>query len=145
MFLKKSFLIILSSLMIFTLACQPKQDSKMLVESLQPSNSDEIEIFQIIDNIKTFISSSEWDKWLEMYSDDAVLTAGNKNVSKSEMRSIVEGISYKITSMEIINKDIGPNSASVSVKMTANDKFEFETYKFEKRSGRWLIIAENNP
>ena len=142
---KKILVVFLSIFVISLVGCQSEKSPKLIVGSLQPTNPDEASIYQILDNIKSYISSSQWDKWLAMYSDDAVLTAGDKNVSKSEMREMVEGITYVISSMEIVRKDIGESSASVSVQMKANDKMQKETYTFEKRDGQWLIVAETNP
>ena len=61
------------------------------------------------------------------------------------MRSIVDGITYKITEMEILKKNIGNEQAFVSVRMIGNGKKHFETYKLKKFDGKWLITEETNP
>ena len=117
----------------------------MMIGQIQATSSDEEAIYGILVNLIDYINSSQWEKWLSLYSADAVLTTGQKQVDKVEMRRIVDGISYKITEMEILKKNIGAKQASVSVRMVGNGKKHLETYKFKKFSGKWLIVEETNP
>jgi hypothetical protein len=131
----------------FLVACStgPQSKSGMMVGQIKATNPDEETIYGILANLKDYISSSQWDKWLSLYADDAILTTGQKQVNKMEMRSIVDGITYKITEMEILKKNIGQEQAFVSVRMIGNGKKHFETYKFKKFDGKWLITEETNP
>jgi ketosteroid isomerase-like protein len=115
------------------------------VENLQPANNDEAEIFLIVQNLQQYISTSQWDKWLAMYSDDAILTSGKKNVTKEEMRKMIDGFSYKITKMEVTKKQINAEDAFVSVSMIGNGKHQLETYHFKKINNSWRIVKETNP
>ena len=117
----------------------------MMVGQIKATNPDEKAIYGILENLKDYISSSQWEKWLSLYSADAILTVDQKQVDKVEMRSIVNGITYKITEMEILKKKIGVEKASVSVRMIGNGKKHLETYKLKKFDGKWLIIEETNP
>ena len=108
-------------------------------------NADEKAIYSILGTLQESISASEWDKWLALYSDDAVLTSGNKKLNKQQMRTEVKGISYKITNMAVLDKNIEEDQASVSVSMDGNGKKHYETYKLRKMDGEWLIVAETNP
>jgi hypothetical protein len=117
----------------------------MMVDQITATSPDEEAIYGILKNIKDYISSSQWEKWLSLYSADAILTSGQKQVDKVEMRSIVEGLTYKITEMEILKKNIGSERAFVSVRMIGNGKKHFETYTFKKFGGKWLITEETNP
>ena len=144
--LKKSYifaLVILSAFLI--VSCNSTKSSKMLVENLQPTNNDESQIYQMVQNIQKYISTSQWDEWLAMYSDDAILTSGKTNVTKEEMRKSAEGISYKITQMEVIKKEINAENAFVSVSMIGNGKPQLETYYFKKINNSWFIVKETNP
>ena len=116
-----------------------------MVGQIKATNPDEEAIYGILANLKDYISSSQWDKWLSLYADDAILTVDQKQVNKMEMRSIVDGVTYKITEMEILKKNIGNEQAFVSVRMIGNGKNHFETYKLKKFDGKWLITEKNNP
>ncbi len=131
----------------FLVACSTGSQSKnaMMVGQIKATNPDEEAIYGILANLKDYISSSQWDKWLSLYADDAILTVDQKQVNKMEMRSIVEGVTYKITEMEILKKNIGDEQAFVSVRMIGNRKKQFETYKLKKFDGKWLITEETNP
>ena len=117
----------------------------MMVGQIQATSPDEKAIYRILENLKDYLSSSQWEKWLSLYSADAILTVDQKQVDKVEMRSIVNGTTYKITEIEILKKKIGVEKASVSVRMISNGKKHFETYKLKKFDGKWLIIEETNP
>ncbi|MEX1349767.1 MAG: hypothetical protein AB1Z31_18785 [Desulfobacterales bacterium] len=140
---------ILICFLIFTflVACSTGSQSKnsMIVDQIKATNPDEEAIYGILANLKDYISSNQWDNWLSLYADDAILTTGQKQVNKKEMRSIVDGITYKITEMEILKKNIGNEQAFVSVRMIGNGKKHFETYKLKKSDGKWLITEETNP
>ena len=131
----------------FLVACKAGSQSTnaMVVGQIKATSPDEEAIYGILVNLKDYISSSQWEKWLSLYSADAILTTDQKQVDKVEMRSIVEGITYKITEMEILKKNIGSERAFVSVRMIGNGKKHFETYRFKKFNGKWLIIEETNP
>ena len=131
----------------FLVACKAGSQSTkaMMVDQIKATSPDEEAIYSILENIKDYISSSQWEKWLSLYSADAILTSGQKQVDKVEMRSIVDGITYKITEMEILKKNIGREQAFVSVRMIGNGKEHFETYTFKKFNGKWLIVEETNP
>ena len=131
----------------FLVACTAGSQSTkaMMVDQIKATNPDEEAIYSILENIKDYISSSQWEKWLSLYSADAILTSGQKQVDKVEMRSIVDGLTYKITEMEILKKNIGREQAFVSVRMIGNGKEHFETYTFKKFNGKWLIVEETNP
>ncbi len=131
----------------FLVACNTgsKSTKAMRVDQIKAASPDEEAIYGILVNIKDYISSSQWEKWLSLYSADAILTADQKQVDKVEMRGIVDGITYKITEMEILKQNIGGEQASVSVRMIANGKKHFETYRFKKFDGKWLIVEETNP
>lgn len=145
-FLKKSYIFTTVIIFAFLLSsCNSTKSSKTLVENLQPTNSDEAEVYKIVQNIQTYISTSQWDEWLAMYSDDAILTSGKNNVTKEEMRKLIDGVSYKITKMEVTKKQINTEDAFVSVSMIGNDKPQLETYHFKKINNSWLIVKETNP
>ena len=131
----------------FLVACNTgsKATKAMMVDQIKATSPDEEAIYGILVNIKDYISSGHWEKWLSLYSADAILTADNKQVDKVEMRSIVDGITYKITEMEILKQNISGEQASVSVRMIGNGKKHFETYRFKKFDGKWLIVEETNP
>lgn len=137
--------VILLSIVLSLVACNAAKNDKSLVDNIKPASQDEYEIIQMVENIKVYISSSQWDKWLDMYTDDAVLTTREGNVTKEEMRRSVEGISYKITDMHILKKEINSEDASVSVQFKGNGKAQKETYYFKKIDGAWFIVAESNP
>lgn len=138
-----SVLIVLAVLLITS--CNSSKSSHVLVGNLSPANNDEAEIFLMVQNVQDYISASQWDEWLSMYSDDAVLTSGKGEVTKDEMRKNVEGASYKITDMRLVDKQINTADAFVSVSMMGNGKKQLETYHFRKIDGRWLIVKETNP
>ena len=131
----------------FLVACKAGSQSTkaMMVDQIKATSPDEEAIYSILENIKDYISSSQWEKWLSLYSADAILTSGHKQADKVEMRSIVDGLTYKITEMEILKKNIGREQAFVSVRMIGNGKKHFETYTFKKFNGKWLIVEETNP
>jgi len=139
--------IIFGLILGFLVACKTgmQPSNAMMVGNIKATNPDEEAIFGILANLKDYISSSQWDNWLSLYTDDAILTRGDKQVNKTEMRSFIEGKTYKITEMEILKKNIDNNQASVSVRMIGNGKKHFETYKFKKSEGKWLITEEINP
>ncbi|PKN41687.1 MAG: hypothetical protein CVU60_09875 [Deltaproteobacteria bacterium HGW-Deltaproteobacteria-18] len=144
--LKNSYFCALVILFTFLIvSCNSTKSSKTLVENLQPANNDEAEIFLIVQNLQQYISTSQWDKWLAMYSDDAILTSGKKNVTKEEMRKMIDGFSYKITKMEVTKKQINAEDAFVSVSMIGNGKHQLETYHFKKINNSWRIVKETNP
>ena len=80
----------------FLVACTAGSQSTkaMMVDQIKATNPDEEAIYSILENIKDYISSSQWEKWLSLYSADAILTSGQEQVDKVEMRSIVDGITY---------------------------------------------------
>ncbi len=108
-------------------------------------NADEKAIYEVLGALQNNISTSQWNKWLQLYSEDAVLTSGKKQLNKKEMRSEVEGISYKITNMMVLDTTIEKDHASVSVSMLGNGKKHLETYKLKKVDNHWLIYMETNP
>ena len=61
------------------------------------------------------------------------------------MREMVEGVSYKITYMVVLDKNISGDQASISVSFNGNGKKQYETYLLTKKSGQWLIYQEKNP
>ena len=122
-----------------------KSTNAMMVGQINATTPDEEAIYGILENLIDYISSSQWEKWLSLYSADAILTAGQKQVDKVEMRGIVDGLTYKITEMEILKKNIGKEQAFVSVRMIGNGKKHLETYNFKKFNGKWLIVKETNP
>ena len=131
----------------FLVSCKTGTQStnSMIVGQIQATNPDEEAIYGILVNLKDYISASQWDKWLSLYSDDAILTTGSNKVSKIEMRNFIEGKTYKISKMEILEKNIAEGQASVSVRMIGNGKRHYETYKFKKFDAKWLITEETNP
>ena len=130
-------------------ACQAEKQKGTTLDQLAPANADEAEIYAIVGEIQDRISAGKWDQWLELYTDDAVLTSGwasgNKEISKQQMRDLVEGISYKITNMVVLDKSISGDQASISVSFVGNGKKQYETYLLTKKSGQWLIYKEKNP
>ncbi len=126
-------------------ACQAEKQKGTTLDQLAPANDDEAEIYAVLSTLQSTISASQWDKWLKLYTEDAVLTAGKKQLNKQQMRAEVEGISYKITDMVVLNKDISGNQASISVNFSGNGKKQYETYILTKKSGEWLIYKEKNP
>lgn len=126
-------------------ACQSTKSQGTALNQLKPASSDEQAIYKSLSDLKDNISNSKWDQWLALYTDDAVLTKGGSKVSKEEMRKAVEGISYEITSMKVLSKEIGVDQAKISVQFLGNGKKQFETYHFKKINNRWLIIMETNP
>ncbi|SHO49045.1 nuclear transport factor 2 family protein [Desulfopila aestuarii] len=126
-------------------ACQSTKNPGMMIGNIQGNTSDETEVYAIVAKVQEYISASEWDKWLALYSDDAILTKGDEKVSKSEMRKSVEGIKYKITDMEVLQKTIGVDEAVVSTRFLGNGKEQLESYKLKKIDGIWLIVEETNP
>lgn len=140
-------ILICSLIFTFLVACSTGSQSKnaLMVDKIKATNPDEEAIYGILANLKDYISSSQWDDWLSLYADDAILTTGQRQVNKKEMRSMVNGVTYKITEMEILKKNIGDEQAFVSVRMIGNRKKQFETYKLKKFDGKWLITEETNP
>lgn len=137
---------LMSLLLVGLLAsCQSTKEPGKMVGQLKPMNSDEAAIYATLEGVKNHISAGQWDEWLALYSDDAVLTNGKSNVTKAEMRDAVQGINYQITEMEILDQTINTDDASVSVAMIGNGKKHKETYKFKKMDGKWLIVEETNP
>ena len=126
-------------------ACQSGKQEGISVTQLQPVDSDEAQIYAALQNIQNYISAGEWDKWLALYSDDAILTKGSAQVSKEEMRAAVDGITYVITSMTVLEKNIGASEAIVRTSMVGNGKKQLESYRFNKIDGKWLIMEETNP
>lgn len=126
-------------------ACQAEKQKGTTLDQLSPAKGDEAEIYAIVAALQDSISASQWDKWLALYTDDAVLTSGKKEISKQQMRDIVEGISYKITNLVVLNKDISGNQASISVRFDGNGKEQYETYLLTKKNNKWLIYREKNP
>jgi hypothetical protein len=125
-----------------------RQTNSMMVGTIKGTTPDEAAIYRILDDLKNHISNGEWDEWLALYSDDAILTDGlkhTKQVSKEEMRILIEPITFVIDEMEVLDQTIGPKEASVSVRMTAHGIEHFETYKLKKFNGKWLIVEEINP
>ena len=143
-----SFCMVLLTLCLLV-ACQAEKQKGTTLDQLAPANADETEIYEIVGKLQDRISASEWDKWLELYADDAVLTSGsgtgNKEISKQQMREMVEGVSYKITYMVVLDKNISGDQASISVSFNGNGKKQYETYLLTKKSGQWLIYQEKNP
>ena len=125
--------------------CQATKDPGMMIGTIQGKTDDETAIYNSLAQLQQYISASEWEKWLALYSDDAVFTLGDKKVSKEDMRKATEGIKYTITDMEVLQKVIGKDDAFVSTKWLGNGKEEFESYKFKKIDGTWLIVEEMNP
>jgi hypothetical protein len=117
----------------------------MMIGQIEAANPEEAAIYGILNQLKTTISQGQWEDWLALYSDDAVLTLGDKKVDKAEMLAAVQGVTYKITEMEVLDKEVGEKDASVSVRFVGNDKKNLETYKFKKQSGVWKIVEERNP
>jgi hypothetical protein len=98
-------ILICSLIFTFLVACSTtgsQSKNAMMVDQIKATNPDEEAIYGILTNLKDYISSSQWDKWLSLYADDAILTTGQTQVNKKEARSIVDGITYKITEMEIL-------------------------------------------
>jgi ketosteroid isomerase-like protein len=130
-------------------ACQAEKQKGTTLDQLAPANADEAEIYAIVGKLQDRISAGEWDQWLELYTDDAVLTSGsgsgNKEISKQQMRDMVEGVSFKITNMVVLDKSISGDQASISVSFDGNGKKQYETYLLTKKSGQWLIYREKNP
>lgn len=145
--LKKSPLSLIIVLLLVGLlsSCQSTKQAGTMVGDMKAKNSDEAEVYATISKVQEYISSSQWDKWLALYSDDAVLTERDRKVSKEEMRDVVDGISYKITEMEILQNVVGKDAAFVSVRMVGNGKEQLESYKLAKFDGQWLITEEMNP
>jgi hypothetical protein len=116
----------------------------MMVGDIKGTTPDEEAIYRILENIKKYISNGEWDNWLALYSENAVLTdrIGYLKVNKMEMRMLVTPLTIVIDDMEILDKSIGPAEASVSVRMIAHGREHFETYKLKKLNGKWLIVEE---
>jgi ketosteroid isomerase-like protein len=133
--------------LVFMVSCKTTSQStnSMIVGQIQGTNPDEEAIFAILEDLKNYITTKQWDKWLSLYSDDAILTTSYDKLSKTEMRSFIEGKTYRITEMEILKKDIAENQASVSVRMIGNGKKHYETYKLRKFDDKWLIVEETNP
>ena len=125
--------------------CQATKDPGMMIGTIQGKTDDETAIYTTLGQVQQYISAGAWDKWLALYSDDAVLTLGDKKVSKEEMRKAVDGLKYTITDMEVLQKVIGKDDAFVSTKMLGNGKEHLESYKFKKIDGTWLIVEEMNP
>ena len=134
-------------ILITMVSCKTTSHStnSMIVGQIQATNPDEEAIYGVLVNLKDYISASQWDKWLSLYSDDAILTTSNDKLSKTEMRSFIEGQTYRISKMEILKKSIAENQASVSVRMIGNGKKHYETYKLRKFDDKWLIVEETNP
>jgi len=129
-------------------ACQAEKQKGATLDQLTPANPDEAEIYAMITKLQDSITASEWDQWLDLYTDDAVLTSGgssNEEISKQQMRDLTEGISYKITNMVVLDKRISGDQASISVSFDGNGKKQYETYLLTKKSGQWLIYKEKNP
>ncbi len=130
-------------------ACQAEKQKGTTLDQVAPANDDEAAIYAIVGELQDSISAGDWDQWLALYTDEAVLTSGsgsgNKEISKQEMREMVEGVSYKITNMMIIDKTISGDQASISVSFDGNGKKQNETYLLTKKSGQWLIYKETNP
>lgn len=125
--------------------CQAEKQKGTTLDQLAPANADEAEIYAIVGKLQDRISASEWDLWLELYTDDAVLSFGKEDVTKQQMRDNVQGITYKIKDMVVLNTDISGGQASVSVSFDGNGKKQYETYQLTKKSGQWLIYKETNP
>jgi len=126
-------------------ACQSTKNPGMMIGSIQGKTGDETEVYATVAGVQEYVSASEWDKWLALYADDAVLTRGSDKVSKSEMRKFIEGKQYKISDMEVLQKVIGADDAFVSTRFIGNGKEELESYKLKKIDGKWLIVEETNP
>ena len=126
-------------------SCQSTKTTGTALSQLQPANADEQAIYQSITDLRDNITNSKWDQWLALYTDDAILTEGKRKVGKDEIRKVVEGASYKITDMEVLSQEIGPDQAKVSVQFMGNGKKNFETYHYRKVDGKWLIYMETNP
>lgn len=139
------YIVVIALALELLVACQSTKDPGKMVGQLKPMNADEAAIYTSLEGVKNHISASQWDDWLALYSDDAVLTNGKDQVNKKEMRKAVDGINYKISEMEILDQTIEADSASVSVRMIGNGKKHLETYKFKKMDGKWLIVEETNP
>ena len=142
------FFIVLLTLSLIV-ACQAEKQKGTTLDQVAPANDDEAAIYAIVGKLQDSISAGEWDQWLALYTDDAVLTtgsgSGNKEISKQEMREMVEGVSYKITNMVILDKTISGDQASISVSFDGNGKKQNETYLLTKKSDQWLIYKETNP
>ena len=126
-------------------SCQSTKSTGTALSQLQPANPDEQAFYLSLTDLRDNISNSEWDQWLALYTDDAILTEGKRKVGKDEMRKVVEGISYKITDMEVLSQEISPDQAKVSVQFMGNGKKQFETYHYRKVDNKWLIYMETNP
>lgn len=89
-----NFLVVMLAVVLFA-ACQAEKQKGTTLDQLAPANADEAEIYAIVGKIQDRISAGEWDQWLDLYADDAVLTSGsgNKEVSKQQMRDMTEGVS----------------------------------------------------
>ena len=108
-------------------------------------NPDEAAITEIVGKIQSTISSSDWDAWVALYTDDAVFTAGKNEVTKAEIRKMIDGADYKITKQKILKMKIDGDKASVSTSFLGNGKENKETYLLRKEDGKWLIYKEQNP
>ena len=137
--------IVMMTITIFVTSCQSTKNPGTALDQIKPASSDEQAIFESVTALQNHISNSEWDEWLALYADDAVLTNGRDKVSKREMRNVVEGISYKITELKVLNKEIGADQAKVSVQFLGNGKKQLETYHYKKINNEWLIFMETNP
>lgn len=141
-------LLVIFAVVLIT-ACQAEKQKGTALDQLAPSNDDEAAIYAIVEKLQESISAGEWDQWLALYTDNAILTtgsgSGNKEVSKQEMREKVEGVSYEITNLVVLDKTISGNKASISVNFDGNGKKQNETYLLTKKSGQWLIYKEKNP
>lgn len=144
-FIPKALILICVCICFALNGCYNAKRNGIMIGQAQGSSAGEKEIYAMLNNIKFYISAGMWDKWLAMYSDDAVLTYAGENINKDEMRKRVEGLVYFISKIEVLKQNVGEENAEVSVKMTGNGKPHLETYHFQKLDGRWLIVREANP
>lgn len=126
--------------------CQATKQPGTFIGDMQGKNDNETAVFSVLSQLQEYVSASEWDKWLALYSDDAILTLGEKKVSKEEMREAAQGIKkYTITNMAVLQKVVGSDDAFVSTRFLGNGKETQESYKLKKIDGNWLIVEEMNP
>lgn len=135
------------AMLFISFACKTTTPSNpsMMIGQISAATAEEAAIYGILDQLKTTISKGQWEEWLSLYSDDAVLTLGDKKVGKGEMLAATKGAKYKISEMEVLDKEIGEKDASVSVRFVGNGQKHLETYNLKKMAGIWKIVEERNP
>ncbi len=132
-----AILAVLGVLVCFTLVA---------TDDVQAAANDEAAVLEVISNLQKYISAGEWGKWLDLCSDDVVLTAGTENVSKETMRKYVKKAGpWPITDLTILKQEISSDTAVVSTSAFGNGEKYFETYTLKKTNGKWLIVKETNP